>query len=187
MPGLLQLLLAALLYAGPDELLTVAEESRWQATATHAQVVDLLERIAERSTVMRLGELGRTVEGRSIPIAILADPPVSSAAEARESGKAVVFAFGAIHAGEVCGKEALLMLARELALDGHPLLDRLILVLAPVYNGDGNDRMSPDNRPGQDGPALGMGQRENAQGLDLNRDYVKLESPESRALVAFMT
>ncbi len=185
------LALLALLSAGAEpagDLMTVAEASGWQATATHAQVVELLDRIADGSGVMRLGELGRTVEGRSIPIAILADPPVGSAAEARESGKPVVFAFGAIHAGEVCGKEALLMLARELASEpGHPLLDHLIVVLAPVYNGDGNDRMSPDNRPGQDGPALGMGERENAQGLDLNRDWVKLESPEARALVGFLT
>ncbi|MHC4447832.1 MAG: M14 family metallopeptidase, partial [Planctomycetota bacterium] len=133
-------------------------------------------------------ELGRSVEGRSIPLLVLAQPPIENAEQARASGKAIVFAFGNIHAGEVCGKEALLMFARELALDpDHPLFDDLIIVFAPVYNADGNDGMSPDNRPGQMGPARGMGERPNAQGLDLNRDYVKLESPEARALVRFLT
>ena len=98
----------------------------------------------------------------------------------------VVFAFGNIHAGEVCGKEALLMLARDIAgTPGHPLLKNLIVVLAPIYNCDGNERVSKDNRPGQVGPEEGMGQRANADGLDLNRDYVKLEAPETRALVRF--
>ncbi|MCA9295962.1 MAG: hypothetical protein KC983_05580, partial [Phycisphaerales bacterium] len=58
--------------------------------------------------------------------------------------------------------------------------------IAPIYNADGNDRMSPDNRPGQVGPAAGMGERPNAQGLDLNRDYIKLEAPETRAMVALL-
>jgi hypothetical protein len=183
------LLAAALSLAEPPaDLLTVAESSGWQATATHAEVVALLERLRDRSPLLRLAEMGRTVEGRSIPIAVLADPPLASAAEARASGRAIVFAFGDIHAGEVCGKEALLMLAREIILDpAHPLLRDLVLVFAPIYNGDGNDRMSPDNRPGQNGPALGMGTRANAQGLDLNRDWVKLEAPESRAMVRFLT
>ncbi len=171
-----------------DDLLTVAEASDWQATATHAEVIELIDRIEQRSKVMRRFELGRSAEGRSIPLLVLAAPPIENAQQARASGKAIVFAFGNIHAGEVCGKEALLMFARELALDpAHPLFDDLIIVFAPIYNADGNERMSPDNRPGQIGPALGMGERPNAQGLDLNRDYVKLESPEARALVRFLT
>ena len=171
----------------PD-LLTVAESSGWKATATYDQVMRLLGRIEQRSRVMRIRELGTSVEGRSIPLVILADPPVETAAEARAQGKTIVFAFGNIHAGEVCGKEALLMLTRELAQPPrHPLYEKLIIVFAPIYNADGNERFSPDNRPGQLGPAAGMGERPNAQGLDLNRDYVKLESPEARAMVRFLT
>ncbi|MHC4989541.1 MAG: M14 family metallopeptidase [Planctomycetota bacterium] len=171
----------------PPDLLTVAESSGYRATATSAEVQELMEAIAARSTLARMIEMGRTNEDRPIQVMVLADPPLSRADEANRRDEAIVFAFGNIHAGEVCGKEALLMLAREIALaDDHPLLDDLIIVLAPNYNADGNDRMSPDNRPGQKGPEAGMGQRPNAQGLDLNRDYVKLESPEARALVRFL-
>jgi hypothetical protein len=171
-----------------DDLLTVAERSGWQATARYDEVMAMLGRLETRSPVMHVAELGTSVEGRSIPLVVLADPPVRSPLEARTGGRAVVFAFGNIHAGEVCGKEALLMLARELALEpDHPLLDRLVVVLAPIFNADGNERVDVDNRPGQIGPPLGMGERPNAQGLDLNRDWVKLESPEARALVRFLT
>jgi hypothetical protein len=170
------------------DLLTVAERSGFQATAPHAEVMDLLERIAARSGTMYLTEMGRSAESRAIPLAVIADPPPETPQEARASGRPVVFAFGNIHAGEVCGKEALLMLARDLALNpGHPLLRELVFLVAPIYNPDGNERVSPDNRPGQDGPSAGMGQRRNAQGLDLNRDYVKLESPECRAMARLLT
>ncbi|MCH7960825.1 MAG: DPP IV N-terminal domain-containing protein, partial [Planctomycetes bacterium] len=172
----------------PDDLKTVAERSGFRATARYADVVALMDRIAERSDLAHRFEIGETSEGRTIPALVIADPPVESAEEAaqhvKDDGKMVVLLFGNIHAGEVCGKEALLMLARELALmDDHPLLDDLIVILVPIYNADGNERMDKGNRPGQVGPEEGMGQRANAMGLDLNRDFIKLEAPETRALV----
>jgi hypothetical protein len=137
---------------------------------------------------MHLTEFGRSFENRTLPLAIFADPPITTPREARQSGKPVVYAWANIHAGEVCGKEALLMLARELiTTPDHPLLKDLIIMLAPIYNPDGNDRMSTDNRPGQVGPEEGMGQRANAQNLDLNRDWVKLDSPEAKAMVKVFT
>jgi hypothetical protein len=137
--------------------------------------------------LIRLQELGKSGEGRSLPLLIVSNPPVSTPAEAKASGKLVVFLFGNIHAGEVDGKEALPMLVRELvAKPDHPLFQKLILAVAPIYNADGNERVSKDNRPGQVGPDEGMGQRENAQKLDLNRDFMKLDAPETRALVRFV-
>ena len=98
-----------------------------------------------------------------------------------------LFAIGNIHAGEVCGKEALPMLLREICSSPHPaLLKDVILAVAPIYNTDGNERVSKTNRPGQVGPEEGMGQRANARGLDLNRDFVKLEAPETQGLVRFL-
>ena len=180
--------LVALAQAGPpDDLLTVAERSHFQATARHAEVVTLCERLAARSPLVHLSELGKSVEGRSLPLMIVADPPVRTPAEARASGKLVVFLVGNIHAGEVCGKEALPILVREWTdQPDNPLLKDLILLVAPIFNADGNERVSKTNRPGQVGPAEGMGQRANASGLDLNRDFMKLEAPETRALVRLL-
>jgi hypothetical protein len=179
--------------AEPNELLTVAESSDYQSTSRYAEVVDLLDRIQERSTILRRAEMGRTFENRAIPLVLLASPPVAGISQARsaseKTGKPIVFIMANIHAGEIEGKEAALMLTRELALEAdHPLLKDLIIIIAPIYNADGNDRFGPgkENRPGQDGPEL-VGTRANAQQLDLNRDYIKLEAPETRALVKFLT
>ena len=169
-----------------EPLRTVAESSNFRATSRHAEVMAYCERLAKLSPLVRLGALGTSFEKRKLPLLILADPPIAAPEEAAASGKLVVFAMGNIHAGEVDGKEGLLMLARDLATaKERPLLKHLVIVIAPIFNADGNERFSKTNRPGQAGPAEGMGVRPNAQQLDLNRDFVKLESPEVRALVRF--
>ncbi|MCB9846595.1 MAG: DPP IV N-terminal domain-containing protein [Phycisphaeraceae bacterium] len=165
---------------------TVAEASAFERTGTYEQVMGFLRAIEANSDRAVLSSIGRTVEGREIPLMVIADPPVASPEEAARSKKLVILLFGNIHAGEVCGKEALQMLARELTAPGdQPLLKDLIVCLVPIYNADGNERFSPDNRPGQNGP-MEMGQRGNAAGFDLNRDWVKMDAPETRALVRFM-
>jgi dipeptidyl aminopeptidase/acylaminoacyl peptidase len=165
---------------------TIAETTDYAATSKHVDVLEFCERLAKESPLVRLGTLGTSHEGRKLPLVIVADPPIATAAEAKNSKKLIVFAMGNIHAGEVDGKEALLMLARDIATaKERPLLKDLVLVIAPIFNADGNEKISKDNRTTQAGPANGVGVRVNAQGFDLNRDFVKLESPEVRALVRF--
>jgi dipeptidyl aminopeptidase/acylaminoacyl peptidase len=174
-------------FAEEKTLLTVAEQSNFRATSHYTDVVAFCQRLAKLSPFVRLGELGTSVEGRKLPLLILAEPPVATPEEAVRSKKLVVYAQGNIHAGEVDGKEGLLLLARDLATaPERPLLKDLIIVFAPIFNADGNERFSKTHRPEQDGPAEGMGIRENANGFDLNRDFVKLETPEVRSLVRFM-
>ncbi len=200
---LIQLALTALVLTSmapaqdiPADLLTVAERSGFKATARHADVVELVDRLVDLSPYATRATLGTSFEGRELPLMILSDPPVADAAAARAladaEGRVIVLAFANIHAGEVCGKEALPMLARDILMspdapEHRALLERCVLVFAPIYNADGNERFAPDNRPGQLGPEEGMGIRRNAQDLDLNRDAMKLEAPESQALAAFLT
>ncbi|WP_419186094.1 M14 family metallopeptidase [Rohdeia mirabilis] len=168
----------------PDELPTTAEASGFTRTSEHAAVVAHFERIATASDLVAPISLGTSHEGRDLLAVLIADPPIASAAEARASSKPLVFLFGNIHAGEVCGKEALGMIARELA-GGSPLLEHVNVAILANYNPDGNDAMAPDNRPGQIGPET-MGERANALGLDLNRDWVKADAPETRAFIRFL-
>lgn len=178
--------------AADAALATVAERSGYKATARHAEVMAQLDAVAKTSPRARRVSMGRTGEDREIPVILFADPPVATPDEARaqvKTGKLMVLIFANIHAGECDGKEALGILARELAtVDHHPLLKNLIIALAPDYNADGNERVGPTDRhrPGQVGPDEGCGRRENAAGLDLNRDFIKLEAPETRALVGFL-
>jgi len=173
----------------PPEQLTIAERTEFRATARHADVVAVMEAIAKGSPLARMVSMGKTTEGRDIPVLVMSDPPVASAAEAMaraKGGAVVLLAFGNIHAGEVDGKEALPMLARELLSERKGILKDAVVCFAPIYNADGNERVSKTNRPGQVGPEEGMGIRENANGRDLNRDFVKVEEAETRALIGFM-
>jgi murein tripeptide amidase MpaA len=171
-------------FAGAQQPQTVAEKTDCKATSRYADVVAFCEAIAKRGPAAKLSYFGTSQEGRKLPLLVVADPPVATPEEAKAAGKLVVMAFANIHAGEVDGKEALLALARELTdKKGHPLLKDLVILLVPILNADGNERIDPKNRPRENGPTDGAGTRENAQGFDLNRDFVKLESPEVRALV----
>lgn len=172
---------------GFDALLTRAERSDFIETSSYADVMAMAEDLAELSDQIHLTSFGYTNEGRSLPLLILGAPDASPEA-VRATGKTRVYLQGNIHAGEVCGKEALLMLLRDYARGEYPVwTDDLVLIVAPIYNADGNERVDLRNRPRQNGPLGGMGQRPNAQGLDLNRDHMKLDSPEARSVVAMMT
>ena len=169
---------------GPADLLTRAERSDYLETSRHAEVIEFLETVVRMDDRMSLTTFGFTNEARAIPLVTVAQGLADrSPAAIRESGKLVLYLQGNIHGGEVEGKEALQILLREIASGQHDSwFNDMILLVAPVYNADGNDAVGLNNRPGQNGPAGGMGQRPNAQGLDLNRDHMKLNSPEARSV-----
>ncbi|MDQ6717369.1 MAG: M14 family metallopeptidase, partial [Gemmatimonadota bacterium] len=124
-------------------------------------------------------------EGRDIPYLILSHPVVTTPAEAKALHRPIVYVQGNIHAGEVEGKDAMLALSRDLLSARHSVIDSVVLIVVPIYNADGNERFASQsvNRTEQNGPEM-VGTRANAQGLDLNRDYVKAEAPETRASLA---
>lgn len=167
---------------------TRAERTNYMETSRYADVVAFLDALKGLNAPLAFGSIGRTSEGRDIPFVIASRPLVHSAAEARASGKLIVYVQGNIHAGEVEGKEALLALVRDLTFATNKnVLDSIVLVAVPIYNADGNERFLPQERQRheQNGPEL-VGQRPNTQGpngqgLDLNRDYIKAEAPETRA------
>lgn len=170
-----------------SDLLTRAERTDFVETSSYDDVMALSRQLAELSDQIHLTTFGYTNEGRALPLLVVGAPDASAEA-VRATGKTRIYLQGNIHAGEVCGKKALLMLLREYAEGGYPAwTDALVLLVAPIYNADGNERVDLGNRPRQHGPIGGMGQRPNAQGLDLNRDHMKLDSPEARSLVAMMT
>lgn len=168
----------------PGDLKSHAEATNFEETTRYADVLDFLKQLQKRSPLLRMETLGASEEGRQLPLMILSDPPVSTPREASQSGKPIVFIMANIHAGEVEGKEAAQHLARRILLgDLKPLLSKLTILIAPIFNADGNEKVSLENRTEQFGPIGGVGVRTNSQSFDLNRDFIKLESPEVRALV----
>ena len=163
---------------------TAAEATGYAATSTYAEVMAFIRGLQKLSPLVRVETVCVTTEGREVPLLVIGKPVPLDPRELRHDKRAVVYVQANIHAGEVEGKEAALMLARDIVLDPRlPYLDKVVLLVAPIFNADGNDRMSPDNRRGQVGPEKGSGVRHNGQNLDLNRDAMKLESPEMRGLV----
>ena len=172
----------------PNEaLLTGAEASGFTRTSRYDEVLAMCRAIDERHEHVTIEMVGQSVEGREIPMLILSDREIDDAKEARRLERPTVLLMANIHAGEVEGKEALLMLARDLAAaEDRGVLEQVVLLVMPIYNTDGNEKIDPKNRSHQTGPAEGVGVRENANGLDLNRDYVRMAAPETRALVGVM-
>jgi hypothetical protein len=166
------------------------ERTQWMETSRYHEVVDHLARAAALHPRMHLTTFGYTNEGRALPLLVVgpAEPAGATAEAVRNTDALRIYIKGNIHAGEVAGKEALLRFVRTVVLEqDHPWSRDWILLLGPIYNADGNERLDLRNRPRQHGPLAGMGTRPNAQGLDLNRDQMKLDSPEARSFAALLT
>jgi len=174
------------IFSTPDFPKTRAELSGYTQTSTYSDVVNFIEQIEKVSQIATVTTFGKSYEGRDLPLVILSKPKILTPDQANASGKLIVLIIGNIHAGEVEGKEAILHLIRKFHVDQNfqKLLEHIILLAIPILNADGNEKISKENRPHQNGPEGGVGVRENSQGLDLNRDFTKLETPEIRSLVS---
>ena len=164
---------------------TRAERTSYAETSTYADVIAFIDSLQAGHFPFVRQELGKTTEGRVLPLLILSRPRVSTPEEARALHRPIVYVQANIHAGEVEGKEALQALVRDLGAARDNVLDSIVLIAIPIYNADGNEvfKLQSVNRTEQNGPES-VGQRPNAKMLDLNRDYVKAEAPETRASLA---
>jgi hypothetical protein len=166
------------------KLLTVAESSNYTKTSTHQDVLNFIAKLDQKSDHLRLETIGQTTEGKPIPMMILANPMVNSIQELKNDPRLIIYIQANIHSGEVEGKEATQALARELIKNPKSaIFKNLILLIVPDLNADGNDKISEQNRTNQNGPKA-VGVRYNGQQLDINRDGMKLETPEMRAVVS---
>ncbi len=171
--------------------LTRAEASRYEETSRHADVMAFVAALAARGDArLHLASFGTSPQGRDLPLLVASARGARTPEEARRLRLPIVLVVNGIHAGEVEGKEAGLMLLRDL-LDGPEgdLLAAMTLVVVPLFNPDGNDAIDPGNRrlelpklTGQLGPDSGVGTRVNAGKINLNRDYMRQQAEEMRLL-----
>ncbi len=165
---------------------TRAERTNYTETSMYADVISFLDSLQQRGAKIHVGFIGRTMQGRDVPYVIASRPLVTTPLEAKRLGRPIVYVQGNIHSGEVEGKEAMLAMLRDLTLSPKPnVLDSVVLIVVPDYNADGNEAVAPQarNRGAQNGPEM-VGTRPNAQGINLNRDYVRAETPESKGSLA---
>ena len=170
----------------PSILQTTPERTNFRETSRYVDVLAFIAALSGASPNIHATTFGITNEKRKLPLVIVGADDASPEA-VRRTRKLRVYIQGNIHGGEVEGKESAQILLRELAEGKHEdWLKTMVFLVAPMYNADGNERFALNNRGPQYGPLGGQGQRPNAQGLDLNRDHMKLDSPEGRAVVKLM-
>lgn len=167
----------------PQELHTVPERTGFTRTASSLQLLEFISVLKQKSENVHVVNMFISPLRRSAPAIVLASPRITSAQQARASGKPVVFLLGNIHPPEPEAAEALMMLARDLAVGRRrDFLDHQIVMIAPIFNVDGTDTfVTQDGALGSETPYI-QGVRENSQGLDLNRDAVKLRTVEAQGL-----
>jgi len=164
---------------------TRAEKTDFKETSHYEDVMVFIRALQNNAAPMSLQFIGTSTQGHKFPLVVAGRPLPANARMAHRLKKPIVCVQANIHAGEVEGKEAALMLLRDISSGPlSALLDRLILIVLPIYNIDGNEKFGPQsrNRAHQLGPEQ-VGLRANGQGLDLNRDYVKLEAPETQSVM----
>lgn len=167
----------------PAELRTVPERTGFTRTISSIDLLEFTTALKAKTDRLHVFTMFTSPLRKVAPALVLASPRVTSAQQARSSDKPAVFLFGNIHPPEPEAAEALLMVARELTLGKkRHLLDNQIVIIAPIFNVDGTDTFTvQDGSLGSETPHI-QGQRENSQGLDLNRDAVKLQTVEANGL-----
>jgi len=193
-PGPDEYLPPELPWTGASESLQLAADHTWATpsersglteTPSYAETFSWLRRLVAAAPELSLQSIGRTAEGREVWMVIAARGVDHDAAAVAASGRPVVFGQAGIHGGEIDGKDAGLMLLRDMTVPGteRALLDQAVFLFVPILNAYGHERRSRFNRINQRGP-LEMGWRTNGRNLNLNRDHTKLETEKVRAVVA---
>ncbi|HSP05705.1 MAG TPA: M14 family metallopeptidase, partial [Acidobacteriota bacterium] len=158
--------------------------TNWEETSRYPETISYCKRLAEASSWVRYAPFGVSPQLRDLPLLILSKNVAFTAEEARRRNTPVLLIINGIHSGEIAGKEASLMLLREMLVTRSlsSLLDNVTILMVPIFNVDGHERVSPYNRINQNGPRE-MGWRATAQNMNLNRDWMKADQPEMQAML----
>ena len=175
------------LIAKPDNpWITPTEKTGFITTPNYKETTAWFKKLADASPLITMVSIGKSPEGRDIWMILASTEKTIPATTLKNSGKPLMLVQSGIHSGEIDGKDAGMMLLRDIAFGNKKqLLNGVNLLFIPILNVDGHERSSSYNRPNQRGP-LNMGWRTNAQNLNLNRDYAKIDTKEVRAVVDVM-
>jgi hypothetical protein len=164
--------------------LTHFEKSNKLESPDYENTLKYFQKFSDKTPFVKIKTIGTTPQGRELKVIIVSKDKAFTPGQAKKTGKAILLIQNGIHPGEVEGKDACMLLLREILItkEKEYLLDNTILLIIPVLNIDGHERISPFNRPNQNGPKK-MGWRTNALNLNLNRDYLKADSQEIKSFL----
>ncbi|MBX9887578.1 MAG: M14 family metallopeptidase [Flavobacteriaceae bacterium] len=166
--------------------ITPTEKSGFKTTPNYDETISWFKKLTDASPLLSMVTISTSVEGRPIYMIVGTNTANFDAEALKNSGKPTLFVQAGIHSGEIDGKDAGMMLLRDIAFGGKSnLLDKVNFLFIPILSVDAHENASSYNRPNQRGPE-NMGWRTNAQNLNLNRDYAKLDTKEIKAVVNVM-
>jgi hypothetical protein len=179
---ILFLLFSLELFSQNTEWLTYYEKSGYNETPRLDETMAFCNRLASSSKWVKVTSFGKSAQGRVLPLVIIDNQGFTDPEQIHRSGKVLLLIQACIHPGECEGKDAGLMLIRDIVINKkyNDLLDHVSILFIPVFNVDGHERFGPYNRINQNGPKE-MGWRVTANNLNLNRDFLKAETPEMKA------
>lgn len=168
----------------PDEWITYFEKSGGKGTPSYEQTIEYFRKFEKISPFVTLKEFGISPQGRKLYYLIVSKEKSFTPEKLKSSSLPLLFINNGIHSGEIEGKDATMLLLRDILVtkEKAAYINGINLVIVPIFSVDGHERKSPYNRINQDGPEE-MGWRTTAQNYNLNRDWVKAESPEMQAML----
>lgn len=175
-------------YKFSKEWLTLFEKSNQSKSPDYRDTISYFKKFEEKTPYAKLFDIGISPQNREIKCIVVSNSGEFTPEKAKQSGKAIVLIQNGIHAGEIEGKDASMLLLRDILVtkEKFDLLKNLILLIIPIFNVDGHERLSPYNRPNQIGPVM-MGWRTTSHNLNLNRDFMKADAPEMKAWLRMFT
>ncbi len=167
---------------------TKFERSNYLQTENYKETIEYFKKIESHSNYAKLTVFGVSPQGRNLYCLIVSKDHAFTPAQAKKTGKPIIFIENGIHAGEIEGKDASMILLREILItqEKQNLLDNVILMIVPIFNVDGHERFGKYNRINQNGPEE-MGWRTTAQNLNLNRDWMKADAPEMQSMLELLS
>jgi len=164
--------------------ITPSEESNFRTTPSYEETVSWLRKLVAAAPELKMISLGKSPEGRDLWMVVASREKQFTPEQLRKGGKPIILVQAGIHSGEIDGKDAGLMLLRDMTARGtkRDLLERANFLFVPVFNVDGHERSSKFGRVNQRGPEK-MGWRTTSKNLNLNRDYAKVDTPEMEAMI----
>jgi murein tripeptide amidase MpaA len=174
----------ALAVAKNDPWITPTEKSDFRTSPSYDETIAWLRKLVAAAPQLQLVSLGKSPEGRDIWMVVATQEKQFTPKALRKNGKPTILAQAGIHPGEIDGKDAGLMLLRDMTVreTKRELLEHANFLFVPIFNVDGHERSSKFGRVNQRGPEI-TGWRTNSQNLNLNRDYTKVDTPEMEAMI----
>ena len=164
--------------------LTFFEKSSFLETSDYNQTIKYFQKLDDYSDYCKLIEFGVSPQGRKLFVLAVSKQKMFTSNDFKKSGKPLLLIMNGIHSGEINGKDASMILLREILVtkEKFNLIDDVNLLIIPVFNVDGHERRAEFNRINQIGPKV-TGWRTTAQNYNLNRDFMKADAPEMKSFL----